>query len=108
MRIRIALACVLMSLVLATAQAFQVTPVRVADAQCEKCHKQIFQKYLATPMAHASGTAAENLIPGKFLHAPSGADYSISDVHGEPHLFFRSNRNPDISGEYPLNYFLGS
>jgi predicted CXXCH cytochrome family protein len=108
MRIRIALACVLMSLVLATGHAFQVTPVRVADAQCEKCHREIFQKYLATPMAHASGAASENLIPGKFLHSSSGIEYSISDAHGQPDLLFRSSRHPDISGQYPLNYFLGS
>jgi predicted CXXCH cytochrome family protein len=95
-------------LIVVTAHAFQVSPVRTADAQCETCHKEIFQRYLSTPMAHASGVAEENLIPGKFLHAPSDVDYSISNAHGQPHLSFRSGTHPNISGEYRLSYFLGS
>lgn len=108
MRTRIAIASVFTLLMLAPAHAFQATPVRVADAQCEKCHKEVFQRYLSTPMAHASGAAEENLIPGTFLHAPSGVQYSISYGHGQPRLSFRSGSHPDISGEYSLGYFLGS
>jgi predicted CXXCH cytochrome family protein len=108
MRSRTTVPFVFTLLIFATAHAFQASPVRTADAECEKCHKEIFQRYLSTPMAHASGAAEENLIPGKFLHAPSGVDYSISDAHGQPQLTFRSGKHPDISGEYPLSYFLGS
>jgi predicted CXXCH cytochrome family protein len=88
--------------------AFQASPVRIADAECEKCHKEIFQKYLSTPMARASGRAEENLIPGTFLHASSRVEYSVSNHNGQPHLTFRSIKNAHISGEYPLSYFLGS
>lgn len=90
------------------AHAFQASPVRIADAACEKCHKEIFQKYLSTPMARASGGAEENLIPGTFLHASSRVEYSVSNGNGQPHLTFQSIKNPHISGEYPLSYFLGS
>ena len=108
MRRRIALPLVFTLLIAWTAHAFQATPVRVADAQCQKCHKEIFERYLATPMARASGAAEENFIPGTFRHAPSGVEYSISNARGLPYLSFRSGKHPDIAGEYRLSYFLGS
>jgi hypothetical protein len=52
----------------------QATPVRVADAKCAKCHGEIYRKYLATPMADASGLAAEKLIADSYVHGPSGAE----------------------------------
>jgi predicted CXXCH cytochrome family protein len=108
MRRRIALPLIFTLLVVWTAHAFQPTPVRAADAQCQKCHKEIFERYLSTPMARASGAAEENFIPGTFLHAPSRVEYSISNAHGLPYLSFRSGKHPDIAGEYRLSYFLGS
>ncbi|HMJ23098.1 MAG TPA: multiheme c-type cytochrome [Terriglobales bacterium] len=108
MRARAVLPFVFASLFSVTAHAFQATAVRIADAGCAKCHKEIFQKYLSTPMAHASGRAEENLIPGNFFHAPSAVEYAVSNGNGQPHLTFRSRKNPHISGEYPLSYFLGS
>jgi predicted CXXCH cytochrome family protein len=108
MQSRAVLLFALAPLFVAPARAFQASPVRIADAQCEKCHKEIFQKYLSTPMAHASGRAEENLIPGTFRHAPSAVEYSVSGGSGRPHLVFRSRKDPHISGEYPLSYFLGS
>lgn len=98
----------LVLLISLAADAYQATPVRIADAECAKCHKQIFQRYLSTPMAHASGTAGENLIPGTFLHPASGVEYTISNEHGQPQLAFHSRKDPSISGKYPLSYFLGS
>jgi predicted CXXCH cytochrome family protein len=98
----------LLLLISASAGAFQATPVRVADAKCAKCHQQIFQRYLSTPMAHASGAAGENLIPGTFLHAASGVEYTISNEHGQPRLEFRSRKDANVAGGYPLSYFLGS
>lgn len=108
MRARAARLFAFLLLLCGPAYAFQATPVRIADAKCEPCHKEIFQKYLSTPMARASGDAQENLIPGAFLHSPSGVAYSVSDANGQPHLTFRSRKDPHISGEYPLSYFLGS
>lgn len=91
-----------------TAHAFQASPVGIADAECAKCHKEIFHKYLSTPMGRASGRAEENLIPGTFLHAPSAVEYSVSSRNGQPYLTFRSKKDLNVSGEYPLDYFLGS
>jgi predicted CXXCH cytochrome family protein len=98
----------LLLLISASAGAFQATPVRVADAKCAKCHQQIFQRYLSTPMAHASGAAGENLIPGTLLHAASGVEYTISNERGQPRLEFRSRQDANVAGGYPLSYFLGS
>jgi len=98
----------LLLLISASAGAFQATPVRIADAKCAKCHQQIFQRYLSTPMAHASGAAGENLIPGTFLHAASGVEYTVSNERGQPRLEFRSRKDPNIAGGYSLSYFLGS
>jgi predicted CXXCH cytochrome family protein len=98
----------LMLLLSAVAEAYQATPVQLADAECAKCHKEIFQRYLSTPMANASGIAGENLIPGRLLHAASGVEYTIANQHGHPQLAFRSSKDAGLSGEYPLTYFLGS
>src|ERR1700760_646312 len=108
MRRRIAVLFLFTLLIEVSTHAFQATPVKVADAACQKCYRDIFEKYLSTPMAHASGAADENLIPGTFLHAPSGVEYVISNAHGRSRLSFQSKKQPDISGEYPLSYFLGS
>lgn len=94
--------------VLARAQTPQPTPVRVADAVCEQCHRDIFQRYLSTPMAHASGIAEENLNPGKFTHTASGVEYTISNAGGRADLAFKSKSEASTSGHYPLRYFLGS
>lgn len=90
------------------AQISRPTPVRVADAECGKCHREIFQKYLSTPMAHASGLAEENFIPGKYDHAASDTEYTVSEKNGTADLGFQSKKDPNVSGHYPLSYFLGS
>ncbi len=86
----------------------QPTPVRVADAICARCHAMIVRSYLATPMANASGLATENLRAGRFVHSRSRMEYqiSLSDDHGE--LGYRSANAPGVTGQFSLNYFLGS
>jgi tetratricopeptide (TPR) repeat protein len=84
------------------------TPVREADAICERCHAKIVHSYLTTPMANASGLAMEKLRTGTFANARSGMEYkvSLSGDHGE--LGYRSLNAPSEAGGLPLNYFLGS
>jgi tetratricopeptide (TPR) repeat protein len=84
------------------------TPVREADATCERCHAKIVHSYLATPMANASGLAIEKLRLGTFVHSGSGMEYkiSLSGDHGE--FRYRSLNVPGDAGGSPLNYFLGS
>ncbi|HEX3661687.1 MAG TPA: multiheme c-type cytochrome [Acidobacteriaceae bacterium] len=86
----------------------QATPVRIADAACERCHQQIFRSYLLTPMANASGAAADRLISGTFDHRSSGVEYTIADQGGMPTLAWRDPSDGRISGRRPLTYFLGS
>lgn len=85
----------------------QATPVREADASCAKCHAEIYQKYLATPMADASGLATEKLFATSFVHKPSGAEYKIAVVDGKATLAFRA---PGSEGwtDRRLSYFFGS
>jgi len=84
------------------------TPVRDTDAVCARCHAKIFDSYMTTPMANASGLATEKLRAGTFVHSRSGMEYkvSLSDHHGE--LGYRSVNVPGVAGKLPLNYFLGS
>jgi predicted CXXCH cytochrome family protein len=94
-------------LILLTAPAAmpQTTAVGVADAACEHCHQQIYRGYLGTPMANASGIAADRIIPGSFNHRSSGVDYRITDTGGDPTLTYTDG---GISGQMHLTYFLGS
>lgn len=100
--------CVLCLPLLSGAQTTQPTSIRVADAECRKCHKDIYDRYLSTPMARASGAAEENFVPGSFLHDHSNTEYTVSNKTGKPELTFLSEKDPRISGQYPLIYFLGS
>jgi hypothetical protein len=77
------------------------------DQVCAGCHQKIYESYQATPMARASGAAADGLLPGEFTHGASGVHYR---------LFLREDRawlsydRPDgkLKGEQELSYFVGS
>ena len=84
------------------------TPVREADAICERCHAKIVHTYLTTPMANASGLATDKLRTGTFVHSRSGMEYKISLSGDHAELGYRSPNAPGVAGELPLNYFLGS
>ena len=82
--------------------------VREADALCARCHDRILQSYLDTPMANASGMAAERLHPGTFLHKPSGTEYTIAVRNGRAYLSSRNTATSEPPVESELRYFLGS
>lgn len=84
------------------------TPVAVADQPCQRCHAQIFRNYLRTPMANASGAAGEKLVPGTFVHKAADVEYAIGQPGGTPAITWHDLRNPELSGELKLTYFLGS
>jgi predicted CXXCH cytochrome family protein len=86
----------------------QPMPVRVVDAKCGECHAEIYRMYLATPMANASGSAAEKLKAGLFAHKPSSIDYALSLGNGKAVLTYRDQREPHNNGQLNLSYFLGS
>lgn len=88
--------------------AAQAIPVREADTKCALCHSQIFQNYLATPMANASGLATEQLRPATFMHTASSIEYKITIRDHVGVLSYRATSVPGVARELPLNYFLGS
>jgi Flp pilus assembly protein TadD len=88
--------------------ALQPTPVREADAKCAPCHATIYQSYLNTPMANASGLAMDKLRPGTYLHPRSNTEYNIAARDGGVELAYRSLSEPGVAGKMRLDYFLGS
>ncbi|MBX6359314.1 MAG: hypothetical protein IRZ03_04460 [Acidobacterium ailaaui] len=79
------------------------TPVREADAVCARCHRDIFNAYLQTPMANASGVAMDKAIPGVLDHKASGTVYRVFVQDGNLIL-----QIPKTDSEFRLEYFLGS
>jgi Tfp pilus assembly protein PilF len=85
-----------------------VTPVSTADASCGACHAEILHRYLSTPMANASGLAAERLKTGVFEHKPSRMIYALSLQGPQLMLTYRDANDPWIAASHQLDYFLGS
>jgi len=86
-------------------------PPQDPDAPCAQCHAQISASWKSTPMAHASGPAAEGFIPADFTHAASGVHYRISLDQGQVWLSYeRPNAPPTraLKGRELLLSYLGS
>ncbi len=84
------------------------TTVRVADAICAKCHAEIYNRYLATPMANASGAAIDRPHPTSTVRSIAGVAYTFSyDVEGRK-ATLRSRLGDSESRIESLDYFLGS
>lgn len=88
---------------------------RNPDAVCSECHREIYEEYEATPMARGSGAAVDGLLPGGFLHGPSGIRYKVFLRNGKAWMSFDrdagpgdSNTLPPLHGERQLIYFIGS
>jgi hypothetical protein len=84
------------------------SPVRTADAVCGRCHQEILQKYLATPMANASGLAADNFKAGTFHHVSSGVAYELRLQNGKATLTYQKSSKNGNKVDWNLDYFLGS
>jgi hypothetical protein len=80
----------------------------IGNQPCARCHSAIFESYARTPMAHASGPAAENLIPADFLHKKSGVHYRIYSDGSTIWLSFERPGDPAVSGKRELLYSIGS
>lgn len=81
------------------------------DARCAGCHEKIYESWKQTPMAKASGPAAQGFIAADFTHAASGVHYRMELDHGQVWLSYeRPNAPPDraLSGRQLLLYYLGS
>ncbi len=87
----------------------QAEGLSAPDAACASCHRTIYERYHKTPMAQASGSAAEGFIAGDFLHAASGVHYTVTREAGRVWLNYeREDPTHALKGRQELRYFLGS
>lgn len=80
----------------------------VGNQACARCHASIYDSYMRTPMAHASGPAIENLKPADFVHAKSGVHYKIYTEGEKVWLSFQRPGDPAVNDQRQLLYFIGS
>ncbi len=87
-----------------------------ADQVCAPCHLEIYERYRKTPMANASGPAADGFRKGELQHQASGVSYQILQEKGRVYLRFarmpvqtdtRAQKGA-LSGQRELKYFVGS
>jgi predicted CXXCH cytochrome family protein len=89
--------------------AGQSEKTRGPDASCAPCHREIYERYENTPMAHASGLADEGFIPADFEHAASGIHYRMTEDAGRVWLSYeRDDFARQLDGRQEMRYFLGS
>lgn len=82
--------------------------VREMDAKCAKCHSDIYQRYMTTPMGNASGVAEEGFISGSYSNATSGITYQIVRQQGAIWLLYDRPGDKNLHGRQKLEYFMGS
>jgi hypothetical protein len=88
------------------------------NAACAGCHREIYQRFRKTPMANASGAAADGFMPASYTHGPSGVSYRIEEDAGRVYLKFERDAevgapvtgavDRSLKGQRELRYFLGS
>jgi predicted CXXCH cytochrome family protein len=81
------------------------------NTACARCHREIYERYRTTPMAHASGPAADGFIPANLIHIPSGIHYRVSKEAGDIWLSYERESPPvdkGLNGRQELRYFIGS
>jgi len=75
---------------------------------CASCHAEIYNSYLKTVMAGASGPAGEGLITGEFRHKPSGVTYRVYEQDGRAWMSYEREKESGFRGQRELLYFIGS
>ncbi len=99
--------CLLAVALLSLPGASQTT-VQTADAPCASCHQAIYNAYIQTPKAGASGLAVDHLVAGAFTGSASGVHYAVGQDAGTAWLRFSDPHAEQVRGQHPLQYFLGS
>jgi predicted CXXCH cytochrome family protein len=79
----------------------------VGNEACAKCHAAIYESYMRSAMAHASGPAADHLIAGEFTHKRSDVHYAIYKDSGNVWLSFERSGDSLVSGKRELLYYIG-
>src|SRR5882762_1361782 len=54
------------------------TSAQKVDAPCARCHQRIYDDYMKTVMANASGPAVERATPATFRQKSSAVEYRVS------------------------------
>src|SRR5215475_17348 len=85
----------------------QLPSAYIGNQACARCHSQIYESYLRTSMANASGPATQNLIAGEFTHKPSGVQYKIVEDHGKVLLTFNRPGDSFVHGQREFLYYIG-
>lgn len=80
----------------------------IGNQACAGCHRSIYDSFIHTPMAHASGQATADLKPADFVHAKSNVHYRIYSEAGNAWLSFDRPGDPTVNGKRQLLYFIGS
>jgi len=80
----------------------------IGDRACQQCHAGIYESFLKTAMARASGPAKGSLIPGDFNHAASHVHYRVFEASGHAWLSFDREGSYAIHDRRELLYFIGS
>jgi tetratricopeptide (TPR) repeat protein len=111
------LQCLLAALLWASIASLAQTSARAAspdsngyvgDQACAGCHSSIYESYVRTSMAKASGLAMDNLIPADFVHKKSGVHYRIYVDDGKVWLSFERPNDSEVRGKRQLLYYIGS
>lgn len=80
----------------------------VGNQACNRCHSSIYDSYIRTSMANASGPAIDKLIPADFVHQKSGVHYRIYADDGKVWLSFERPNDSEVRGKRQLLYYIGS
>ncbi len=95
----------------AAQQPATTTSAREADAVCARCHQQLYDHYMKTVMANASGPAVEHVTPATFRHKASAVEYRVSLESGKVWLQYDRPGEFEIGGLHGrrlLEYYIGS
>jgi predicted CXXCH cytochrome family protein len=91
--------------------ARQSAAIEDPNAACAPCHRTIYERYRNTPMANASGPAADGLTQADFRDSISGIHYRVFPEGNRVWLAYERENAPAnqaLSGRQELRFFLGS
>ena len=80
----------------------------VASEACASCHADIYKSYATTPMATASGAAADGLTTGEFDHKESKVHYRVYEQDSKVWMSYERPGKDGLHGQRELLYFIGS
>jgi len=92
----------------ADAQSTPAGNTAPGNEACASCHREIYNSYVKTVMATASGAAAEGLITGELRHKPSGVVYRVYQQDGRVWMSYEREKESEFRGQRELLYFIGS